>query len=78
MRLDELASALHLTYQGDGALELTGLCSADQPRPAHLSFALSPRYLQGFMKANCACVVITRQSWLEPATAAVAKAKAKA
>ena len=48
MKLAELASALGLAFEGDGALELTGLASLEDAGPAELAFVTGPKYAAAF------------------------------
>lgn len=48
MKLAELASALALPFEGDGALQVTGLASLEDAGPRDLAFVTGPKYRDAF------------------------------
>jgi UDP-3-O-[3-hydroxymyristoyl] glucosamine N-acyltransferase len=58
LKLAELASALGLPFEGDGALALGGLASLEDAGPADLAFATGPKYKAAFAASRGGAFVL--------------------
>ncbi|HTO71573.1 MAG TPA: UDP-3-O-(3-hydroxymyristoyl)glucosamine N-acyltransferase [Myxococcota bacterium] len=52
MKLGELAAALELPFEGDGALALAGLASLEDAGPRELAFVTGPKYRAAFLASR--------------------------
>jgi UDP-3-O-[3-hydroxymyristoyl] glucosamine N-acyltransferase len=58
VRLAELAAALALPFEGDGALALDGLAGLDDAGPKELSFVTGPKYREAFAASRAGAFLL--------------------
>jgi UDP-3-O-[3-hydroxymyristoyl] glucosamine N-acyltransferase len=60
-RVDELAERLGCSWQGDGAMVLSGCASLQDAGTGDLSFVSNPRYLAKLADSRAGCIVVAPQ-----------------
>ena len=57
MKLSELASALGCVVEGDGAIEITGVCGMEQAGPGQITFLANPKYVPKLKETRASAVI---------------------
>ncbi len=59
MKLARIAEALGCQFEGDGEIEITGLCGIEQAGHGHLTFLANPKYASKVKRTRASAILVT-------------------